>query len=101
MLPGAADAHHAAVEAELAAERHEALRRTGRKVDEALDRCRARQVELDRASGPVERRDALVRYRRARDELEHARWKLCVQREAMGLTDHRWVHRTYPLPARV
>ena len=38
------------------------------------------------------------RYRQAYLECEQLRWMLCVQRESMGLMDHSWVNRVFPLP---
>lgn len=98
MARGFTESHHASVEAELAAERGDALARTGRKVESAHRRCLAAAEAARGAEGPVARRDALRSYRQARHELEHAVWQLCVQREALGLTDHRWVRHTWPTP---
>jgi hypothetical protein len=84
-------------EAELDRERAAALGRAGAKVEERLDECRRLGEDLgpgDR-SGPT-----LERYRAARAAAEEARWALCVQREALGLVEHHWVERLFPLPPR-
>jgi len=89
-----------ALQAELLEERAHALGRTGRRIDEQLDRCRALAARLDQAHrGDGSTSAALLDdYRAARSEFERSRWKLCVQREALGLHDHRWVNQIYPTP---
>lgn len=92
----------AALQAELNEERAAALGRTGRQIDEQLARCRALEVRLDvtdDADTDVSD-EVLEQYRAARVEFERWRWELCVQREALGLYDHRWVEHIYPTPAR-
>lgn len=43
--------------------------------------------------------EAIERHRLALAEFRGLRWKVTVQREAIGLADHGWVDRTYPLAA--
>jgi hypothetical protein len=90
----------AAVQTELAQERAEALARAGRKVQAEFDRCRSLLEQLDAATQASEGHDLLVEYRAARAAFEHRRWQLHVHREAIGLNDHRWVDRVFPMPER-
>jgi hypothetical protein len=91
----------AAVQQELDNERAAVLGRTGRGLDAALATCSALVRLLDT---PIDDDDdaraaLLVEYRAARATSEAWRWRLHVQREVLGLTDHRWVDRIYPPPA--
>ena len=94
----ASERFHAAVQQELNEERAAVLGRTGRRLEESLARCRAlgRQLEAV-AEGPARAR-LLADYRAARNDSEEWRWRLCLQREVLGLTEHRWVDRVYPPP---
>ena len=82
-----------ALMAELNQERAAVLGRFGRRVEKALDACAAEQSAIDDGDEA-----ALGRYRAARREAQRAIADLCLQREMIGLTDHSWVHRIYPLP---
>ena len=84
-------------EAELNRERAAALGRAGAKVEACLAECRRLGERL--SSGERSAR-VLEAYRSARAAAEDARWALCVQREAIGLVEHHWVERLYPLPPR-
>lgn len=90
----------AAVEAEINEERAAALGRAGRRVQAEFDRCRQLSARIDDAGEPGERSRLLDEYRAAHAAFEHRRWQLHVHREAIGLNDHRWVDRVYPMPAR-
>jgi hypothetical protein len=90
----------AAVEAEINEERAAALGRSGRRVQLEFERCRQLGVQIDRADEPGERQRLIDEYRAARAAFEHRRWQLHVHREAIGLNDHRWVDRVFPMPAR-
>jgi hypothetical protein len=85
---------HSQVLVELDAERAAALGRIARRLERARARSEALAAAIDRG----DHADAalLEEHRRARAEAEHLRWMLCVQREANGLSDHRWVDVTYP-----
>ena len=89
-----------AVEAELTEERASALGRAGRKLEEQFDRCRHLAGLIDSDAHDMGSDQLLTEYRRAVEEFEHYRWRLCVQREALGLYDHRWVDRVFPRPER-
>ena len=94
-----AEVRHAAVVAELNEERAATLGRADRKIREARERGLEALARLDAGRG--ERCDVLSAYRAARSEMDHWRWVLTVQREALGLCDHRWVDALYPpLPRR-
>ena len=87
----------AVVESEIEEERAAALGRAGRKVEMRFETCRALHQQLE-ASDSSDRAQLLRDYRAARDEFEHARWQLCVHREAIGLNNHSWIERTFPTP---
>ncbi len=78
-----------------------ALGNTARKLDAALERCRALKAELDRATDASLRALLLSDYRATREESEKQRWNLCVQREAMGLLRHEEVDRHYPVAQKL
>ncbi|MGE0000412.1 MAG: hypothetical protein AB7R77_27100 [Ilumatobacteraceae bacterium] len=92
----------AALQTELARERADALARAGRKVQVEFDRCHRLLAEIDAptTTHDTRRHDLLAEYRAARAAFEHRRWQLHVHREAIGLNDHRWVDRVFPMPER-
>jgi hypothetical protein len=89
-----AERYHAAVTAELDEERAAVLGRVSRK----LERARATARDLDERCAASGGRDAALAQerRRAHAEAAELRWVLCIQREAIGLYDHRWVDAVYP-----
>jgi hypothetical protein len=89
---------HSQVMVEIDGERAAALGR----IADRLERSRARCEALAAAIGWAEHADSALReeHRRAHAEAEHWRWMLCVQREANGLNDHRWVDEVYPVLRR-
>jgi len=90
-----AELRHAAVVAELNEERAATLGRADRRISAARKRGLQALAQLDAGH------DVLAAYRAARAEMDHWRWVLTVQREALGLCDHRWVDVLYPpLPRR-
>jgi hypothetical protein len=99
MRPSRTESGFAAVQEELNGERAAALGRTGRRLEAALARCAHLGTELEAEHPPNSRQTLTDEYRAARDDSERWRWKLCVQREAIGLNDHAWVDRIYPIPA--
>lgn len=95
------EAAFAALETELKQERAATLGRIGSKLEAELERCRTLYAELTEHSDddrPATRLARRERYRQAYCECEQLRWMLCVQRESMGLLDHSWVNRVFPLP---
>jgi hypothetical protein len=89
-----AERFHAAVRAELDEERAAVLGRVARRLERARERCHALGAVIDASDGADE--EALAAYRAAHDEATELRWVLGVQREAIGLYDHRWVDAVYP-----
>jgi hypothetical protein len=87
------DRYFEALNAELNQERAAVLGRFGRRVEEALDACEAEQAAIDDGDEA-----ALGRYRLARSDAQRAIADLCLQREMLGLIDHAWVHRIFPVP---
>ena len=85
----------AALEAELTEERSVSLFRSGRAVEHALARCTSL---LERLAGAPHDAELLAEYREARQAFLQVQWAYCVQREAVGLYEHSWVHRTCPTP---
>jgi hypothetical protein len=82
-----------ALAAELNEERAAVLGRFGRRVEQALAKCAAEQAAADDSDA-----EALGRYRAARLSAQRAIADFCLQREMLGLIDHSWVDRTYPMP---
>lgn len=94
-----AERYHAAVQAEINEERAAVLGRVARRLEQARTRCAELYAEVAGTADPDP--DALAEHRAAHAEAEHWRWVLCLQREAIGLYDHRWVDAVYPsLPRR-
>jgi hypothetical protein len=93
-----AERSFAVVQSEVDQERASALGRAGRKVQEQFDRCQQLIGRIDANDGPID--ELLAEYREARQAFEQRRWQLYVHREAIGLNDHRWVDRVFPMPAR-
>jgi hypothetical protein len=90
----------AAVQQELDNERAAVLGRTGRRLEETLARCAALGHQIDATTDEASRAALLAEYRSARASSEDWRWRLHVQREALGLTDHRPVDRIHPAAER-
>ena len=89
-----AERYHNAVRAELDEERAAVLGRVARRLEQARARCEALGARLDAAATPDP--ELLAEHRLAHAEADRWRWVLCVQREAIGLFDHRWVDAVYP-----
>jgi hypothetical protein len=84
-----------AIQAEIDGERAAALGRAGRRVEDTFRHCQELLATMtDHADdGPVR-----TAYREARASFDHAMYAYVVQREAIGLVDHRDVRRAYPRP---
>lgn len=89
-----------AIEVQLRQEKASALRRTGDKLEKAIDELTRLERELSVSSGPT-RAKKLAEYQQARTHAEHERWCLIVQREAMGLWNHAEVDLMYRIPPLV
>ncbi len=94
----ASERYHAAVQQELDNERAAVLGRTGRRLEESIATCLDLGRRLDVETDTAARARLAAEYRAARDVSEHWRWRLCLQREVLGLTEHRWVDQIYPPP---
>jgi len=87
------------VENEIRAEKAATLGRAGERLETALNELRA---VAQRLAGPLDesRRDELrAAYRAARERVRTARLHLLIQREAIGLRNHRVVDQQFPEPA--
>jgi hypothetical protein len=86
---------------EIAQEKAGALGRIAEKLQTRLDACtRAREQLAELAAGPA-RTKLLVEYERLREDAKLQYWYLMVQRESIGLYDHRAIAQLYPMPPRL
>jgi hypothetical protein len=85
------------IEVELLREKGSALRRLGEKLERLIAELGRLEKELAATAGATRARH-LARYAALRRQAESERWKMIVQREAMGLSHHEDVDRSYPLP---
>lgn len=83
------------VQGEIEAERAAALGRAGRRVETAFARCQALLADVHAAID-----EQVDEYRAARTEFDQAMYAYLVQREAIGLLDHRAIRRAFPRPPR-
>ncbi|HEY7041277.1 MAG TPA: hypothetical protein VID28_20580 [Methylomirabilota bacterium] len=84
-------------EKEIIAEKAATLGRAGERLEAALRLCADLGEDLQRAS-EVAREVALARYQEARRRALEARHTLIIQREAIGLRNHRLVDQQFPEP---
>jgi hypothetical protein len=89
-----------AIELELVKERASALRRAGESLEAALEKLSALKAKIDGGEVPS-RAEAIAEYRELYAEAEKQRWYMVIQREAMGLKQHRELDELYPLPAKL
>ncbi|HXG02092.1 MAG TPA: hypothetical protein VNO23_01585 [Candidatus Binatia bacterium] len=87
------------LQSEIAREKAATLGRAGERLQAALDEAWALLARLEQAP-PAERGGLLAAYRRARDRAVQARLTLIIQREAIGLRQHRIVDQQFPEPPR-
>jgi len=87
-------------EAEIAAEKAAILGRAGERLEEALRVAHAALARLDAAGGAEELRERLADYEHARERAARERLILIIQREAVGLRQHRVVDQQFPEPPR-
>lgn len=85
---------------EIAGEKAAALGRAGERLEAALQRAAALARALDGAGDPVSRERLGEEYDAACREAEQARLSLLIQREAVGLRQHRVVDQQFPAPPR-
>jgi hypothetical protein len=84
-------------EKEILAEKAATLGRAGERLEAALRLCAELREDLQRAS-EIAREAALGRYQDARRRALEARHTLIIQREAIGLRNHRLVDQQFPEP---
>ena len=88
---------HARIEREIAGEKAGALGRAGERLETAL--LEAHEIAARLAAAPAAELALLgVAYERARVRAQTARMALVIQREAVGLRQHRVVDQAFPEP---
>jgi hypothetical protein len=88
------------LEQEIVREKAAALGRAGERLEAALEEARARALELDTEQDPARRAERLRAYEVCRRRAASARMMLLIQREAIGLRNHRLVDQQFPEPPR-
>ena len=88
-------------EKEIIAEKAATLGRAGERLEAALALAAARRLAVERAGDGTERELALADYREARARALDARRTLIIQREAIGLRNHRILDQQFPEPPRL
>jgi hypothetical protein len=88
------------LEKEIAGEKAAALGRAGERLEAALERVTVLGRQLDAAHTPAARQRLGEEYDAACREAEQARLMLLIQREAVGLRQHRVVDQQFPVPPR-
>ena len=91
---------HRRIEEEIRREKAAALGRAGERLDDALRETAEIGTRLDVTADPDERSRLLDDYEAARKRAQAARYALVIQREAIGLRNHRDVDRLFPEPPR-
>lgn len=85
-------------EKEILAEKAATLGRAGERLEAALALVAERRQALERTLDGAGRAVALASYRQARARALDARHTLIIQREAIGLRNHRIVDQQFPEP---
>lgn len=88
-------------EKEILAEKAATLGRAGERLDAALALAARLLVAVERAGDGPAREIALADYREARARALDARHTLIIQREAIGLRNHRILDQQFPEPPRI
>jgi 2-polyprenyl-6-methoxyphenol hydroxylase-like FAD-dependent oxidoreductase len=91
----------ARLERDVAQEKAAALGRAGERLESALAEAAALARALAEARGPGERERLAADYEAARQRALAARLALVVQREAIGLRQHRILDQHFPEPPRL
>ena len=89
---------HGEILRELNAERAAALMRISRTLESLIEELHAARDRLARSTADERSRD-LAHYRELRRRALTYRWYLEVQREALGLREHRMLDEVYAIPA--
>jgi hypothetical protein len=85
-------------EKEILAEKAATLGRAGERLEAALALVAERRRALERTLHGAARETALASYRQARARALDTRHTLIIQREAIGLRNHRIVDQQFPEP---
>jgi hypothetical protein len=85
-------------EKEILAEKAATLGRAGERLEAALRLCADLRAALEQAPEGAARESAAAGYRQARLRALEARRTLIIQREAIGLRNHRLVDQQFPEP---
>ena len=85
-------------EKEIIAEKAATLGRAGERLEAALRAVAELRRTFEDAVDPAAREWALASYRQARSRALAARHTLIIQREAIGLRNHRIVDQQFPEP---
>lgn len=88
-------------EKEIVAEKAATLGRAGERLEAALRRAALLHEALRHSPEGPTRELARERYREARTRALEARHTLIIQREAIGLRNHRLVDQQFPEPPRL
>jgi hypothetical protein len=86
------------IEEEIVREKAATLGRAGERLEAALAEVAALGAAIDREADPRRRAGLLVEYEAARRQAANARQILVIQREAIGLRQHRDGDRQFPEP---
>jgi hypothetical protein len=89
---------HERIKAEILGEKAAALGRAGERLEAVLEGVAAIARRLDTSADAAERARLLDEYAAARARALHARLALVIQREALGLRQHRMVDQQFPEP---
>lgn len=87
----------ARTEREIRGEMAANLGRIARTLEWQIERLERMRVEIEQAEAG-ERARRVATYSAVRREARLYRWYLEVQRESLGLVDHRELERVYPIP---
>jgi hypothetical protein len=85
------------IEIELRREKAQALGRTGRALEQDLDRLRTFELQLS-ALPPGEKDQLQTEHQALRKRVARRLWFLIVHREAIGLRHHESVYELYQIP---
>ena len=91
---------HAHVLRELNEERAAALARIARRLETVLAGLRELRAQAEQTS-EEERASLRIRYDALREQAVEYRWYLEVQRESIGIRNHRLLDEMYPVPGEM
>jgi len=89
-----------AIEVEIRKEKASALKRVANKLESLIEELKTLETQAVALAGDA-RASLLRRHAEVRAEAEKQQWYLIVQREAMGLSQHRDVYELYPIPPKL